>query len=81
MTIDLAPLNQKLVVRSFIPDEVRDFSDIESRLMHLGFFYGETIRIVKKAPLFNEPFLVEVRGRMVALSKNEALLVQVEVLS
>jgi Fe2+ transport system protein FeoA len=49
--------------------------------MHLGFFYGETIRIVKKAPLFNEPFLVEVRGRMVALSKNEALLVQVEVLS
>jgi Fe2+ transport system protein FeoA len=81
MTIDLAPLNQKLVVRSFTPDEERDFSDLESRLMHLGFFYGETIRIMKKAPMFNEPFLIEVRGRMVALTKSEAALVMVEVLS
>lgn len=81
MTIDRAPLNQKLVVRSFTPHEERDLSDLESRLMHLGFFYGETIRILKKAPLFNEPFLIEVRGRMVALSKSEAALVNVEVLS
>ena len=80
MTIDLAPLNQKLVVRSFHPDHTGDLSDLESRLMHLGFFSGETIRILKKAPLFNEPFLVEVRGRMVALSKTEAALVKVEVL-
>ncbi len=81
MTIDLAPLNQKLVVRSFMPDEESEISDLESRLMHLGFFYGETIRIIKKAPLFSEPFLVEVRGRMVALTKTEAALVKVEVLS
>lgn len=81
MTIDLAPLNQKLVVRSFTPDEEAEISDIESRLMHLGFFYGETIRILRKAPMFNEPFLVEVRGRMVALSKAEAALVKVEVLA
>lgn len=79
MTIDQSPLNQKLVVRSFALDEDRDLSDLESRLMHLGFFYGETIRILKKAPLFQEPFLVEVRGRMVALSREEAALVSVEV--
>lgn len=80
MTIDLAPLNQKLVVRSFHPEEERLFSELESRLMHLGFFAGEFIRIVKKAPMFQEPFLVEVRGRMVALTKSEAALVKVEVL-
>lgn len=80
MTIDLAPLNQKLVIRSFPEGEAREFSDIESRLMHLGFFYGETIRILKRAPLFREPFLIEVRGRMVALSQSEAALVTVEVL-
>lgn len=81
MTIDLAPLNQKLVVRSFHPEDERHHSDLESRLMHLGFFAGETIRILKKAPMFKEPFLVEVRGRMVALTKAEAALVKVEVLS
>ncbi len=81
MTIDLAPLNQNLVVRSFPVSEERHLSDLESRLMHLGFFNGETIRILKKAPLFQEPFLVEVRGRMVALSKEEAALVLVEVLA
>lgn len=47
--------------------------------MHLGIMDGETIRIVKKAPLFKEPLLIEVRGRSVALSFDEAALVQVEV--
>lgn len=47
--------------------------------MHLGFFAGETVRITHKAPLFNEPFLVEVRGRLVALTRAEAALVEVEV--
>lgn len=79
MTIDLAPLNQKLMVLSFHHEDERNHSDLESRLMHLGFFAGETIRIMKRAPLFQEPFLVEVRGRMVALSREEARLVKVEV--
>lgn len=81
MTIDLAPLNQKLVVRSFHPGDLREHSDLESRLMHLGFFEGETIRVLKRAPIFKEPLLVEVRGRMVALSKSEAALVKVEIAS
>jgi ferrous iron transport protein A len=79
MTINQAPLKTILTVRSFATDESRDFSDIESRLMHLGFIDGETIRVVKKAPLFKEPLLVEVRGRSVALSFDEAELVLVEV--
>lgn len=72
-------MNTKLIVRSFPIHDVREFSDIESRLMHLGFMDGETIKVTKKAPLFQEPLLVEVRGRSVALSFDEAQLVTVEV--
>lgn len=79
MTINQAPLKTKLTVRSFQIHETQEFSDIESRLMHLGFMDGENIRIVKKAPLFKEPILIEVRGRSVALSFAEAELVRVEV--
>ncbi len=80
MTINQAPMNANLVVRSFHTDEERELSDLESRLMHLGFLHGEVIRVTRKAPLFKEPLLVEVRGRSVALSFDEASLVKVEVL-
>jgi Fe2+ transport system protein FeoA len=79
MTINQAPMKTKLIVRSFPIQEVREFSDIESRLMHLGFIDGETIQVTKKAPLFKEPLLIEVRGRSIALSFSEAELVSVEV--
>lgn len=79
MSIADAPLQTTLVVRSFHMDEKRDLSGLESRLMHLGFFHGEKIKITHRAPLFKEPFLVEVRGRSVALSSEEAALVMVEV--
>lgn len=71
-------MKTKLIVRSFPIQEVREFSDIESRLMHLGFIDGATIQVTKKAPLFKEPLLVEVRGRSVALSFSEAELILVE---
>lgn len=80
MTIKEAPLNTRLVVRSFSIHEERDFTDVESRLMHLGFMDGEIVKITRKAPLFKEPFLVEVRGRLVAMTSEEANLVSVEVL-
>lgn len=79
MTLNQAPMKTKLIVRSFPIHEDREISDIESRLMHLGFIDGETIQVTKKAPLFKEPLLVEVRGRSVALSFSESELIKVEV--
>lgn len=79
MKINHAPLNTKLIVRSFKISETREFSDVESRLMHLGFMDGEEIKITKRAPIFSGPYLVEVRGRSVALTSHEANLVSVEV--
>jgi Fe2+ transport system protein FeoA len=81
MTINQAPMHIKLVVRSFSIHDDREFTDIVSRLMHLGFMDGEIVRVTRKAPLFKEPLLVEVRGRSVALSFDEAALVRVEVIS
>jgi Fe2+ transport system protein FeoA len=81
MTIAQAPLNQILIVQSFLDKDPMDISDLESRLMHLGFIPGAEIKIKKKAAFFNEPLLVEVRGRSIALSLEEALLVKVKVLS
>ena len=79
MKINQAPINTKLIVRSFSIGEVREFSDLESRLMHLGFIDGEPAKVIRKAVLFKEPILVEVRGCSVALSFTEAELVLVEV--
>lgn len=79
MTINEAPLEKPLLVCSFHSSSNKEISDIESRLMHLGFIDGQVIRVMKKAPLFKEPLLVEVRGRLVALSLVEASLVSVEV--
>lgn len=79
MTINEAPLNRKLTVLSFSDTDERDISDLESRLMQLGFLSGHTIKVTRKAPLFKEPLLIEVRGRHVALSREEAALVKVEV--
>lgn len=79
MTINQAPLHTSLVVKSFANQDVREFTDIESRLMHLGFLDGAIVKVTKKAFLFKEPLLVEVRGRSIALSFDEAELVLVEV--
>lgn len=72
-------MHKSLKVLSFSSSDLRELSDVESRLMHLGFSDGQTIIVKKKAPLFQEPILVEVRGRSVALSLSEAMLVEVEV--
>lgn len=80
MTLLDASINSYLRVLSFPDHDERELSDLESRLIHLGFHYGETVRITKKAPVFKEPLLVEVRGRMIAMSRDEASLIQVEVL-
>jgi Fe2+ transport system protein FeoA len=80
MNISHAPLDSSLTVTSFSLDDARELSEIESRLMHLGFINGAQVVLKKRAPFFKEPILVEVRGRMIALTLSEASLVQVEVM-
>lgn len=77
MTLDLAPINKKLLICT-ISSQNDDLGPVESRLMHLGFIRNEPILLIQKAPYFQVPILVEVKGRRIALSLEEAKLVQVE---
>jgi len=52
--------------------------EIIKRFMRLGFLRGETVRVIQKAPFFQSPILVQVRGARIALSDDEAELVQLE---
>ncbi|HLT22349.1 MAG TPA: FeoA family protein [Bacteriovoracaceae bacterium] len=77
MTLDLAPLNKKLLVRE-LTTSLESIGHLESRLMHLGFITNEPILLIQKAPYFQVPILVEVKGRRIALSLEEARLIEVE---
>lgn len=76
-TLDLAPVNKKLLV-CCLSSENDDLGPVESRLMHLGFIKNQSIQLIQKAPYFEVPILVEVKGRRIALSLEEARMVQVE---
>jgi len=76
MTINEAPVLKKVSITA--PQTRSNLSDVESRLMHLGFIEGAKIVVKRKSPLLNGPLLVEVRGRVVALTHSEAELVRVE---
>ena len=80
MTINEAPLHQRVRIVLSHNNPAVGPTDVESRLMHLGFIPGEEIMVKRKAPIFHEPLLVEVRGRPVALNKLEASLIKVELI-
>jgi Fe2+ transport system protein FeoA len=75
--INMAPLKKQLVVASSFDQNGDSISDVESRLMLLGFVEGALVQVKKKSILKDGPLLVEVRGRLVALSQDEAKMVQV----
>ena len=77
MTINEAPLNKKMTIQ-YHQYPQGEMSDLESRLMHLGFIEGAQVEVKRKSPFIRGPLLVEVRGRIVALSQDEARLVNVE---
>lgn len=77
MTINEAPLNKKVTIQLH-QHQHGEMSDVESRLMHLGFIQGAKVEVKRKSPFIRGPLLVEVRGRIVALSQDEAKLVNVE---
>lgn len=51
------------------------------RLMELGFIPGTIVTAMHQAPLARDPISVTVRGMHVALRRNEAKLVHVELVS
>ncbi len=51
---------------------------LRTRFFHLGFSPGNALTLKRKAPLFGDPLLFEVGDSQIALTKNEAKLIEVE---
>lgn len=63
--------------------EITSFNSSENpdsllRLMQYGFVEGAQIKVLRKAPLFKDPILVEIRGSQVVLGSEEANLINVK---
>lgn len=58
-----------------------DQDPVARRLLELGFIPGTLIQKLHKAPLFGDPVSFIVRGTHVALRKDEAKRIEIDVLS
>ncbi|MDR3606136.1 MAG: FeoA domain-containing protein [Oligoflexia bacterium] len=54
---------------------------LETRLLEIGFLEGSHVEIVHEAPWGKDPIVVRVRGALIALRRQEADLVEVEIQS
>jgi len=66
-----APNGQKLTIRS-----IAGGKGVDAKLRQLSLMPGDTIEVVKRAPL-RGPILVEESGRQVALGRGVAAMVEV----
>lgn len=57
------------------------FDTLARRLMELGFIPGTVVTMMHHAPLTKDPISVTVRGMHIALRRNEAKLVHVNLIS
>lgn len=53
-------------------------SDSILRLMQYGFIEGTKLKVLRKAPVFKDPMLIELRGSQIVISKDEASCIQVK---
>ena len=72
-------LHQAIILKEYQITEINFQADLEmgTRLMHLGFLPGEAIKVIRKTPFTSDSLLIEVRGTKMALTKNEAKLVNI----
>lgn len=57
-----------------------DDSALGRRFMMMGIVEGDSVEIVHEAPFSKDPFVIRVRGGLLALRRNEAKLIEVETL-
>lgn len=69
--LDESPLEEFHVVQGLEGE-----GELCSILLELGFTQGERIRVIARAP-FGDPIMIEVRGAVVALRKEEARCIRI----
>ena len=73
--MNLAQSKKNIVYK--VEDIKSDSELIKSRLFQLGFTLGNTLILKRKAPIFGDPLLFEIGVSQIALTKEEASLIQV----
>lgn len=53
--------------------------EILRRLLEMGLLEGSAVEVVHEAPFGRDPIAVRVRGSLIALRRNEANLIEVEI--
>ncbi|MBU6375513.1 MAG: ferrous iron transport protein A [Bdellovibrionales bacterium] len=73
------PLGQlKKGVRARIISVSASSEDLVRNLLEMGLIEGSMVRVVHQAPLGGDPIAVEVRGALIALRRQEAAGITVE---
>jgi ferrous iron transport protein A len=63
-----------------VTGENAERDEIARRLLEMGLLEGSRVELVHEAPFGGDPVAVRVRGALLALRRNEANLVEVEVI-
>lgn len=75
MTLVEAIVKKKYFIEKINYDK---HEDLAIRLNHLGFLEGEVIIVHRKAPITASSVVVEIKGALIALTKEEASFVKIK---
>ncbi len=73
-------LNKAVVKTHYKIDSINESVNLELaiRLRHLGFLENEALKVLSKTPFTGDSLLIEIRGSQIALTKNEAAIVNLK---
>lgn len=72
-------LDKVIQKKEYIVKAINPSSDLlRTKFHHFEIIEGATIELVKKAPLFGDPLLFQVHNSQIAMTKNEASQIEVE---
>ncbi len=56
-----------------------DESVLSQRLLEMGFIYGTKVEVLHEGPFGKDPMAVRVRGSVVAIRRDEAKMIEIEI--
>lgn len=74
MTLNEATKKKWYTIGSF--NKISD--ELQSRFIKLGFIPGAQVMLLRKAPIFRDPLLIQLEDAQVALTKSEASIIKIK---
>lgn len=78
-SLGTAPRGFAGVIVSFdhLADSALSSTELESRLLELGFVEGATVEVLHEGPVGGDPIAIRINGATIALRRREAMAVRV----